>query len=148
MGNSNSTATATEGINKLKMNKPLIMKYLRQSVLYKNYLNTRCLKVKIPGDEIDQKSSFYIYNIEGFFDIEKGIYFYLIQTLETMKILEENNVDIKDYKDLEIKVNTFLCTLQMMNTIGNFSLQKTVPHKKQKKNVYVKKSQKKKKMKV
>lgn len=129
MGNSNSTATATEGINKLKMNKPLVMKYFHKSVLYKNYMNTRCLKVKIPGDEIDQKSSFYVYNIEGFFDIEKGIYFYLIQTLETMRILEENNVEIKDYNDLETKVNSLLYTLQLLNFIGNFSFQKTAPQK-------------------
>ena len=125
MGNSNSTATG--GINKLIKNTPLIMKYLNKSVLYKNYMNTRCLKVKIPGDEIDQKSSFYIYNIEGFFDIEKGIYFSLIQILEAMKFLEENNIQIKDYKDLEQKVNTLLCALQLMNTIGNFSSQNIVP---------------------
>ena len=124
MGNSNSTAK--EGIVKLISNEPLIKKYLNKSVLYKNYMNIRCLKVKIPGDEIEQKSSFYIYNIEGFFDIEKGIYFSLVQILETMKFLEENKIQIKDYEDLETKANTLICAIQLMNSINNFSTQKNV----------------------
>ena len=128
MGNSNSTAK--EGIVKLINNKPLIEKYLNKSVIYQNYMNNRCLKVMIPGDEIEQNSSFYIYNIEGFFDIEKGIYFSLAQIIGTLKVLEDNKIQIKDYEDFEIKVNTFLCAIQLMNSINNFSSQENVSEQK------------------
>lgn len=132
MGNSNSTVE--EGISKLIKNKPLIMKYLNKSVIYKNFMNNRCLKVKIPGNEIEQNSSFYIYNVEGFFDIEKGIYFSLIQLLEIIKVYEENNIEIKDYKDLELKTYNFLCALQFANTIYNFSSPKTSVSEQEKEN--------------
>ena len=120
MGSQNSTAK--DGINKIIKNQSLIIKYLNKSVIYKNYMNTRCTKVIIPGKEIEQNSSFYIYNIEGFFDIEKGIYFSLIKLLESMQFLEENKISINSYEDLEEKVNTFLSAIQIVNCICNFSI--------------------------
>ena len=131
MGNSNSTAE--EGISKLIKNKSLITKYLNKSVLNKNFMNNRILNVKVPGNEIEQNSSFYIYNIEGFFDIEKGIYFSLIQLLEIIQLSEENNIQIKDYKDLELKVYNFMCALQLVNTICNLSSSKTIISEQEKK---------------
>ena len=131
MGNSNSTAE--EGISKLIKNKSLITKYLNKSVLNKNFMNNRILNVKVPGNEIEQNSSFYIYNIEGFFDIEKGIYFSLIQLLEIIQLSEENNIQIKDYKDLELKVYNFMCALQLVNTTCNLSSSKTIISEQEKK---------------
>jgi hypothetical protein len=115
MGSTNFKAT--DGINQLKKNKPLIIKYLNQSVLSKNFLNIRCTNVLIPGKEIGQNSSFYIYNIEGFLDIEKGIYFSLIQLLEAMKFLKENNETILSYEDLEEKVNRLLNAVRIVDCI-------------------------------
>ena len=113
MGSTNFTAT--DGINKLIKNQPLIIKYLNQSVLSKNNMNIRCTNVEIPGQEIEQNSTFYIYNIEGFFDIEKGIYFPLIQVLETMKFLNEKNIPITSYEDLEEKVSLVLEVIRMVD---------------------------------
>ena len=70
-------------------------------------MNTRCIKKDIPGKDIEQNSTFYIYNIEGFFDIEKGVYFSLIELFETMKYCEQNEIDIKNYEDLEKYYNAF-----------------------------------------
>ena len=120
MGSTNFTAT--DGINKLIKNQPLIIKYLNQSVLSKNYMNIRCTNVKIPGEEIGQNSSFYIYNIEGFFDIEKGIYCPLIQLLQAMKFLNEKNISITSYGDLEEKVNLLLAVIRAVDCINyNFT---------------------------
>ena len=113
-------STARDGINKLIKNKSLIIKYLKKSVLYKNNMNIRWTKVEIPGKEIEQNSSFYIYNIEGFFDIEKGIYYSIIQLLKTMKVLEENKISIKSYEDLEEIANTFLSAIQIVNCFCNY----------------------------
>ena len=118
MGSSNS-ATAKDGIDKLIKNKSLIIKYLKKSALYKNYMNTRCTKAIIPGEEIEQNSTFYIYNIEGFFDIEKGLYFSLIKLLESIKFLDDNNIEIRSYEDLEVKVNSLLSAMQIANCICN-----------------------------
>ena len=115
MGSTNFTAK--DGINKLKKNKPLIIKYLNQSELFKNFLNIRCTNVFIPGDEIGQNSSFYIYNIEGFLDIEKGIYYSLIQLLQAMKFLKENNKSIVSYEDLEGKVNCLMNAVRIVDCI-------------------------------
>lgn len=115
-----SNATAKDGIIKIIKNKSLITKYLNKSAIYKNYMNTRCTKVLIPGKEIEQNSSFYIYNIEGFFDIEKGIYFSLIKLFEIMKLLEDNKISIKSYEDWQQKANTFLRAIEIVNCICNF----------------------------
>ena len=119
MGSTNFTAT--DGINKLIKNQPLIIKYLNQSVLYKNNMNIRCTNVEIPGQEIEQNASFYIYNIEGFFDIEKGIYFPLIQVLKTMKFLNEKNIPITSYEDLEEKVNLLLDAIRIVDCAYYYS---------------------------
>ena len=120
MGSTNFTAT--DGINKLIKNQLLIIKYLNQSVLSKNYMNIRCTNVKIPGEEIGQNSSFYIYNIEGFFDIEKGIYCPLIQLLQAMKFLNEKNISITSYEDLEETVNLLLAAIRAVDCINyNFT---------------------------
>lgn len=100
MGNT-ETPTASGGITKLKNNHALIIKYFEKSSLIKNYMGNRCTKILIEGKEIDQNSSFYFYNIEGFFDFEKGIYFSLIQLLESMIVLEESKVKINSYEQLE-----------------------------------------------
>ena len=119
MGSTNFTAT--DGINKLIKNQPLIIKYLNQSVLSKNNMNIRCTNVEIPGQEIEQNASFYIYNIEGFFDIEKGIYFPLIQVLKTMKFLNEKNIPITSYEDLEEKVNLLLDAIRIVDCAYYYS---------------------------
>ena len=115
MGSTNFTVT--DGINKLKGNKPLIIRYLNQSTLSKNFMNIRCTNVLIPGKEIGQNSSFYIYNIEGFLDIEKGIYYSLIQLLQAMKFLKENNKSIVSYEDLEGKVNCLMNAVRIVDCI-------------------------------
>ena len=58
MGSTNFTAT--DGINKIIKNERLIIDYLNKSELSKNYMNERCTNVLIPGNEIEQNSSFYI----------------------------------------------------------------------------------------
>ena len=131
MGSSNS-ATAKDGIDKLIKNKSLIIKYLKKSALYKNYMNTRCTKAIIPGEEIEQNSTFYIYNIEGFFDIEKGLYFSLIKLLESMKFLDDNNIEIRSYEDLEVKVNSLLSAMQIANCICNNTSKKEEKNSEQK----------------
>ena len=131
MGSSNS-ATAKDGIDKLIKNKSLIIKYLNKSVLYKNYMNNRCTKAIIPGEEIEQNSTFYIYNIEGFFDIEKGLYFYLIKLLESIKLLEDNNISINSYEDLEVYVNSLLSAMQIANCICNSHSKKEEKNSEQK----------------
>jgi len=120
MGSTNFKAA--DGIIKLQKNESLIIKYLEKSPLSVNYMNNRCTKVLIPGKEIGQNSSFYIYNIEGFLDIEKGIYSSLIQLFETMKILKENNISIKTYEDLEKKANNILSAIRIVNCFANYCI--------------------------
>ena len=94
--------TESEGITKLINNQSLIIKYFENSQLLRNYMNIRCSNVFIPGKEIGQKSSFYLYNIEGFFDIENGFFFTLHNLIWIMKCFNENKIDTKSYEDFNI----------------------------------------------
>ena len=117
MGSTNTNCKAKDGIDKLIQNKSLIKKYLNKSVLERNKMNTRCIKKEIPGEEIEQNSTFYIYNIEGFFDIEKGLYFSLIELFETIKYCEKHEIDIKNYEDLENYYDALLIAMKTINCI-------------------------------
>ena len=112
-----SNITESEGITKLINNQTLIIKYFESSQLLRNYMNIRCSKVFIPGKEIGQKSSFYLYNIEGFFDIEKGFYFSLIKLLESMIILKKCEIKLKSYEDLETKYSLLFKALEMSSSL-------------------------------
>lgn len=111
-----TNVTDSKGISKLINNKSLIIKYFESSELLKNYMNVRCSNVHIPGKEIGTKSSFYLYNIEGFFDIEKGFYFSLIKLLESMIILEKCGIKLKSYEDLEIKYSLLFKALEISSS--------------------------------
>lgn len=74
-------------------------------------------KIEIPGKEIEQNSTFYIYNIEGFLDIEKGLYFSLIELFETMKYCEKYKIDIKNYEDLEKYYDYLLISMKIINCV-------------------------------
>ena len=108
--------TESEGIKKLINNKSLIIKYFESSELLKNYMNVRCSNVHIRGKEIGTKSSFYLYNIEGFFDSEKGFYFSLIKLLESMIILEKCGIKLKSYEDLETKCSLLFKALEISSS--------------------------------
>ena len=117
MGSTNTNCSAKDGIDKLIKNKSLIKKYLNKSILERNKMNTRCIKKEIPGEEIEQNSTFYIYNIEGFFDIEKGLYYSLIELFETMLYCEKHEIDIKNYEDLEYYYDALLLAMKTVNCI-------------------------------
>ena len=81
MGSTNTNCKAKDGIDKLIQNKSLIKKYLNKSILERNKMNTRCIKKEMPGEEIEQNSTFYIYNIRRFFRYGKRIIFFSIKII-------------------------------------------------------------------
>ena len=104
MGSEETTRERSEmedGITILKHKHDLIKRYFLNSSLLVNNMGLRCVKTVIPGKEIEKNSSFYVFNLEGFFDIENGFYFNLQELLKTIIILEKSKYNIKSYEELE-----------------------------------------------
>ena len=108
-----SNCTAKDGIRKLKEKKDLIKDYFRKSKIRENYMRVRCSSIEIPGHVINQDCSFFLFNFEGFFDIEKGFYSTLNNILEMSAFFIENKYIIRTYEELEEKLN-YCCS--MMDT--------------------------------
>jgi len=104
----NNISTAEEGVIKLEKNNLLIKKYFDLSTVVKGFLGYNCCKVEIPGNELNQNSSFFLFNIEGFFDIEKGIFFNIKNLVNLMIFFNNNKIDISSYEDFSVKIQIFL----------------------------------------
>ena len=119
MGGTESTNfTAEGGIKKLRGKKELIKDYFRKSKIRENYMQIRCSSIEIPGYEINQDSSFFLFNFEGFFDIEKGFYSTLYDLLEISAFLFKNKYDISSYEELEACLDKFCIFTDIFNSIN------------------------------
>lgn len=107
MGTQPTNCTAKDGIRKLKEKKDLIKDYFRKSEIRENYMQVRCSSIQIPGHEINQNCSFFLFNFEGFFDIEKGFYSTLNNILEFTAFFKEKKYNIRSYEELENQLNYF-----------------------------------------
>ena len=117
MGCTESTNfTAEGGIKKLRGKKELIKDYFRKSKIRENYMQIRCSSIEIPGYEINQDSSFFLFNFEGFFDIEKGFYSTLNDLLEISAFLFKNKYDIRSYEELEACLYKFCIFTDIFNS--------------------------------
>lgn len=126
MGNKH---TAKEGIDKLLTKKEMIIDYFQRSKMENNYMGLLCCKVRIPGNTIKRNSTFYLFNIEGFFDIEKGVYLSLLSLLEGLAILTECKIKIDSYDSMEKYLNILCTTLNFVTKIVNSQLNKKVIEK-------------------
>ena len=111
MGN---TQTAEEGVEKLKLNTKLIKKYIEISSFTHGSFGYNCMKTIIPGKEIDFSSNFYLFNIEGFFDIEKGIFFTLKKLIYMINYFNTKKIETKSYQDFSCKINSFFYVCDLL----------------------------------
>lgn len=78
MGNTfENKISAEDSIKELEYKQSLIKKFFTYSSSKNNFMGYKCCKTKISGIEIKSDFTFYLYNIEGFFDIENGFFFTL-----------------------------------------------------------------------
>ena len=96
-----SKKVTEDGITILKHKHSLIKSYFLNSSLIVNNMGYRCVKTVIPGKEIEKKSNFYVFNIEGFFDLENGFYYNLQDLLKVIIILEKSKFNIRSYEELK-----------------------------------------------
>ena len=99
----NETKTAEEGIIELSKKESLIRKYLNYSSYVINFMGNKCRTVEIPGSEVKHNCRFYLYNIEGFFDIENGLFSSIKNLLYLVALYEEKKINIKTYSELKEK---------------------------------------------
>lgn len=99
----NQTKTAEEGIIELSKKESLIRKYLNYSSYVINFMGNKCRTVEIPGSEVKHNCRFYLYNIEGFFDIENGLFSSIKNLLYLVALYEEKKINIKTYSELKEK---------------------------------------------
>lgn len=99
----NQTKTAKEGIIELSKKESLIRKYLNYSSYVINFMGNKCRTVEIPGSEVKHNCRFYLYNIEGFFDIENGLFSSIKNLLYLVALYEEKKINIKTYSELKEK---------------------------------------------
>jgi len=107
--------SAEESIQELEFRESLVKKYFKYSSSTNNLMGYKCCKTKIPGKEINSIYTFYLYNIEGFFDFENGFFFTLHNLIWIMICFNENNIDTKSYKDFSCKLKIFLNFLEAGN---------------------------------
>ena len=111
--------SAEDSIKELENKQSLIKKYFDYSSSINNFMGYKCCKTKIPGNEIKSDFTFYLYNIEGFFDIENGFFFTLQNLILSMKYFNESKIDTKSWKDFSVKIKIFLGFLQTLAFIEN-----------------------------
>ena len=99
----NETKTAEQGIIELSKKESLIRKYLNYSSYVINFMGNKCRTVEIPGSEVKHNCRFYLYNIEGFFDIENGLFSSIKNLLYLVALYEEKKINIKTYSELKEK---------------------------------------------
>ena len=104
--------SAEDSIKELKFRQSLIKQYFSYSSSTNNFMGYKCCKIQIPGKEIKSDFTFYLYNIEGFFDIENGFFFTLHNLIWIMKCFNENKIDTKSYEDFNLKIKLFLSSLE------------------------------------
>ena len=115
MGNTfENKISAEDSIKELEYKQSLIKKFFTYSSSKNNFMGYKCCKTKISGIEIKSDFTFYLYNIEGFFDIENGFFFTLQNLIWIMKCFNENSIDTKSYQDFSLKIQTFLIFLQCL----------------------------------
>ena len=115
MGNiSENKISAEDSIKELEYKQStLIKKFFTYSSSKNNFMGYKCCKTKISGKEIKSDFTFYLYNIEGFFDIENGFFFTLQNLIWIMKCFNENSIDTKSYQDFTGKIEMFLYFLEI-----------------------------------
>jgi len=146
----NTISTAEEGVINLEKNNLLIKKYFDLSTVVKGFLGYNCCKVEIPGSELNQNSSFFLFNIEGFFDIEKGIFVNIKNLVNLMIFFNNNKIDISSYEDFSDKIQYILLFVESSKCIKDkWANDKSEVGKMNKKNIkeYKKKKQIEKKIK-
>ena len=116
MGNDEDT---TSGIEKLLKKGPSFIKhkFLCSAINY-NYMELGCSKVTIPGKEVQKNSTFYLFNIEGFFDIENGFYFSFLELLRIIIALEKIIGDLKSYDEIESFVKKGIMGAKVLSDLG------------------------------
>ena len=111
----------TSGIEKL-LNKGTL--FIKQqflcSVIKYNYMDVGCSKVTIPGREVKKNSTFYLFNIEGFFDIENGFYFSFLELLRIIIALGKTIDDINSYDELEFYIQKGIRGAKMLDDLAIF----------------------------
>ena len=70
-------------------------------------MGNKCFKTKIPGKEIESDFTLYLYNIEGFLDIENGFFFILQNLIWIMKHFNESKMILNHTKILVLKYKYF-----------------------------------------
>ena len=116
MGNDEDT---TSGIEKLLKKGPFFIKqkFLCSAINY-NYMELGCSKVTISGGEVQKNSTFYLFNIEGFFDIENGFYFSFIELLRIIIALEKIIGNINSYDELESYIKKWVKGAKVLTDLG------------------------------
>lgn len=108
--------SSQESIKELELRESLVKKYFEYSSSTNNLMGYKCCKTKIPGKEINSDFTFYLYNIEGFFDFENGFFFTLQNLIWIMKCFNENNINTKSYEDFSCKLKIIFSFLEVVTS--------------------------------
>ena len=131
MGNDEDDTTS--GIEKLLKKGP---SFIQQQFLYSaikyNYMDLGCSKVIIPGREVKKSSTFYLFNIEGFFDIENGFYFSFLELLKIIIALQKTIDGIDSYDELESYIKIGIKGVKILVDLGISAYKYYSAHKKDK----------------
>ena len=106
--------SSEKSIKELELKQSLVKKYFEYSSSTNNLMGYKCCKTKIPGKEINSDYTFYLYNIEGFFDFENGFFFTLQNLIWIMKCFNENNINTKSYEDFGCKIKILFASLEVI----------------------------------
>lgn len=93
-----------------------------------------CCKVEIPGKTIGRDSTFYFFNIEGFFDIEKGVYLSLLRLLNALAILIECDIKIVSYAQMAKYLNILSSVLSFATKIARSKINQKIEKEESEKN--------------